>query len=163
VSAARVPGRIMRPDDADICTTVGTVLSGASTSRDLTRELDLAVLRLEDGRTFARREMINHFIAPAAVDAVPVPEGIDDLLAQPSLSPDATATLLTHADPGLDARCREACWPPPLAQVFWPGMPPQLQEQVASFGPAHTNPADEIHHVVRPARPIPGHGRGATR
>ena len=108
----------------------------------------MAVLRLEDGRTFARRETISELIAPAAVDAVPVPEGIDDLLAQPAPSPEATATLLAHADPGLNAGCRDAGWPPPLAQVFWPGMPPQLEQQLASFGPVHTNPADEIHHVV---------------
>lgn len=108
----------------------------------------MAVLRLEDGRTFARRDTINRFIAPAAVDAVPVPEGIGHLLAQPALSPEATATLLAHADPGLGARCRDAGWPPPLAQVFWPGMPAPLEEQLASFGPAHANPADEIHHVV---------------
>lgn len=108
----------------------------------------MAVLRLEDGRIVARRETINGLIAPAAVNAVPGTEGIDGLLAQPALSVEDTANLLAHADPGLGARCRDAGWPAPLAQVFWPGMPQDLEEQLASFGPVHTNPADEIHHVV---------------
>jgi len=50
------------------------------------------------------------------VDAAPVPEEIDDLLAQPSLSPEATVTI-AHADPGLNAHCREAGWPPPRCRT----------------------------------------------
>lgn len=108
----------------------------------------MAVLRLEDGRTFVSPATINELIAPAAVDAVPVPRGIDDLLTKPSLSSDETAALLATADGDLVTRCRAAGWPEPLAQVFWPGMPPELEEQLASFGPPHTNPVDEIHHVL---------------
>lgn len=108
----------------------------------------MAVLRLEDGRTYVSRETINELIAPAAVDAVPVPRGIDGLLAKPALSPDETATLLAHADRDLVTHCREVGWPPPLTSVFWPGMPSVLEEQLASFGPPHTNPVDEIHHVL---------------
>ena len=109
----------------------------------------MAVLRLEDGRTFVRREVINEIIAPAAVEAVPVPGGLDDLLARRELSPPEIAALLdAGADPGLAEECRRVGWPPPLAQVFWPGMPARLEEQLASFGPPHTNPAGEIHHVL---------------
>lgn len=108
----------------------------------------MAVLRLEDGRTFVSCAAINDFIAPATVDEVPVPPGIDDLLAKPALSPGETETLLAHADHDLVTHCSEVGWPGPLAQVFWPGMPSELEEQLASFGAPHINPVDEIHHVL---------------
>lgn len=108
----------------------------------------MAVLRLEDGRIYTSLETINEFVSPATVDPVPVPQGIDDLLAKPALSPDETATLLAHADHELVTGSHEAGWPAPLAQVFWAGMPAPLEEQLASYGPPHTNPVDEIHHVL---------------
>jgi hypothetical protein len=48
------------------------------------------------------------------VDVIPAPDGIGGLLAQPAL-PAATATLLAHANHGLDAVCRDAGWPLPLS------------------------------------------------
>jgi hypothetical protein len=108
----------------------------------------MAVVRTEDGRTFATYGAINALIAPAQVEAVPVPSGIEHLTAPESLSPEQVHELLAHADPGLVTGCAAAGWPAPQAQVLWPGMPAELEEMVAGFGPPHTNPVDEIHHVV---------------
>jgi 1,2-dihydroxy-3-keto-5-methylthiopentene dioxygenase len=108
----------------------------------------MALLRTDDGRTFVGIDAINEVIAPTKVDAVGVPAGLDALLGQPSLTPEETKVLLDHRDPGLEAHRVRAGWPEPLAQVFFPGMPPALEEMLASFAPPHTNPVDEIHHVV---------------
>jgi hypothetical protein len=108
----------------------------------------MAVLRTEDGRTFVGRDAVNDLIAPTRLDSIGVPPGMAPLLAPPSLTPAQTDTLLAHADPSLEAERERAGWPAALAQVFYPGMPSELEELLAGFGPPHTNPVDEIHHVV---------------
>jgi hypothetical protein len=108
----------------------------------------VAVLRLEDGSTYVGLDAINAHLAPSTVAAVPVPTGIDDLLAAERLDDDGVRRFLAHADPDLVARTAAEGWPPPLAQVFWPGMPQPLEELLAGFGPPHTNPVDEVHHVL---------------
>jgi len=108
----------------------------------------MAVLRTEDGRTYVRHDAINELIAPTRIDPVPVPAGLDALLAKAELTPEETERLLAGGDAGLEAERARAGWPPALAQVFFPGMPRALEDLLASFGPPHTNPADEIHHVV---------------
>jgi len=108
----------------------------------------MALLRTEDGRTFTRPAAINDVIAPTRIEVVGVPSGIDALLERTSLTPSESEQLLAHADPTLEAERARAGWPPPLAQVFSPGMPPALEEVLAGFAPPHTNPADEVHHVV---------------
>jgi hypothetical protein len=108
----------------------------------------MAVLRTEDGRTFVRHDAINDVIAPTRIDPVPVPPGLDDLLAKAGLDPEETERLLACGDASLEAERARAGWPPALAQVFFPDMPDALEEMLAGFGPPHTNPADEIHHVL---------------
>jgi hypothetical protein len=108
----------------------------------------VALLRTEDGSVYARYEAINDLIAPTRVEVVGVPAGLDALLARPDLTGDESTTLLAHGDPSLEAERLRNGWPPPLAQVFFPGMPGASEEMLAGFGPPHTNPADEIHHVV---------------
>jgi len=108
----------------------------------------VAVMRTEDGRTFVGYDAINDVIAPTRIDRAPVPTGIDDLLTKPSLTNDETARVLAAGDAGLDAERIRAGWPPPLAQVFYPGMPSAREQMLAGFGPPHTNPADEVHHVI---------------
>jgi 1,2-dihydroxy-3-keto-5-methylthiopentene dioxygenase len=108
----------------------------------------MAVLRTEDGRTFVRADVINEIIAPTRIEPIGVPTGLDALLAQTALTPAETTELLAHGDGSLEAERVRAGWPPALAQVFYPGMPAPLEDMLAGFGPPHTNPADEIHHVV---------------
>lgn len=111
----------------------------------------MAVLRTEDGRTYVRYDAINEVIAPTRIDPVPVPPGIDEVLAKPQLSAGETARLLQAGDPGLEAERVRAGWPAPLAQVLSRGMPAALEQMLAGFAPPHTNPADEVHHVVEGA------------
>jgi hypothetical protein len=108
----------------------------------------MVVLRTEDGRTYVGHDAINDLIAPTRVDVVGVPVGIEALLAEPALDVGQTQTLLAHGDPSLEAQRVRDGWPEPLAQIFHPGMPPARETMLASFGRPHTNPADEIHHVV---------------
>jgi mannose-6-phosphate isomerase-like protein (cupin superfamily) len=108
----------------------------------------MAVLRTEGGLVYTRYEAINDLIGPTTVAPVAVPTGIDRLIEPESLSSDAVRELLDHADPGLDAARTAAGWPPPLAQVLWAGMPEELHDVVAGFAAPHTNPVDEVHHVV---------------
>jgi mannose-6-phosphate isomerase-like protein (cupin superfamily) len=108
----------------------------------------MALLRTEDGRSFVRHDAINDLIAPTKIDPVPVPPGLDGLLAKQELTSEETETLLARGDAGLEADRARAGWPPALAQVFFPGMPEALEDVLAAFGPPHTNPVDEVHHVL---------------
>jgi ARD/ARD' family len=108
----------------------------------------MAILRTEDGRTFARYDAINDLIAPTRIEPVPVPVGLDALLAKAELTPRETETLLSSGDAALDAERARAGWPPARAQVFFPGMPTALEDMLAGFGRPHTNPVDEVHHVL---------------
>jgi hypothetical protein len=108
----------------------------------------MAVLRTEDGRTWARHDAINDLIAPTRIDPVPVPSGIGDLLAKQGLTSEETERLLEGGDAVLEEERERAGWPLALAQVFFEGMPASLEQVLAGFGPPHTNPANEIHHVL---------------
>ncbi len=108
----------------------------------------MVVLRTEDGGTYIDHRAINDLIAPTRIDAVPVPPGLDTLLAKPQLTPAEIEQVLAHGDAGLEAERARAGWPPPLAQAFFPGMAQALEDVLAGFGPPHTNPVDEIHHVL---------------
>jgi hypothetical protein len=108
----------------------------------------MAVLRTEDGRTYVGHDAVNGVIAPTRIDPVPVPRGLDELLAKPQFTSEETARFLASGDAALEAERLRAGWPPPVAQVFFPGMPRALEDMLASFGAPHTNPADEVHHVV---------------
>lgn len=108
----------------------------------------MALLLLEDGRRFVEPAAINRELAPVRIDRVPVPAGVDDVLARPDIDDAGREALLAHRDPDLDRELAEAGWPPPLVQAFWPGMPDDLEATLASYGPPHTNPVDEVHHVV---------------
>lgn len=108
----------------------------------------MAELRTEAGEVVTDRAVIDGLVAPCHVSAVPVPSGIGDLLDHAPLDDDERARLLGHVDPGLQADGAAAGWPPPLAQVFWPGMPSELVQLSAAYAPPHTNPADEVHHVL---------------
>jgi len=105
-------------------------------------------LRTQAGDVLTDRRAVDEMITPCRVQAVPVPGGIADLLDHAPLTDDEHARLLAHADPTVTAECTAAGWPPPLAQVFWPGMPDTLEQMVAGYAPPHTNPADEVHHVL---------------
>jgi 1,2-dihydroxy-3-keto-5-methylthiopentene dioxygenase len=108
----------------------------------------MAVLRTEDGRSYVRHDAINDVIAPTRIDHVPAPRGLDELLTKAALSPEETERLVASGDARLEAERARAGWPPALAQVFCPGMPQALEDMLAAFGPPHTNPADEVHHVL---------------
>jgi hypothetical protein len=54
----------------------------------------MAVLRTEDGRTYLRHDAINTMIAPTRIEAVPVPPGLDVLLAKAELTTDEMELLL---------------------------------------------------------------------
>ena len=108
----------------------------------------MAILRTEDGRTYVRHDAINDLIAPTRIEPVSVPPGLDVLLAKAELTPRETETLVSYRDAALDAERARAGWPPALAQVFFPGMPEALEDMLAGFGPPHTNPVDEVHHVL---------------
>jgi hypothetical protein len=108
----------------------------------------MAVLRTEDGRTFVRHDAINDLIAPTRIDPVPVPRGLDGLLAKQELTSKETETLLACGDAVLEAERARVGWSPAVAQVFFPGMSTALEDVLAAFGPPHTNPVDEVHHVL---------------
>ena len=108
----------------------------------------MAVVRTEDGRTYVCHDAINDVIAPTRIDAVAVPRGLEVLLAKAELTPEETERMVAGGDAGLDAERARAGWAPALAQVFFPGMPRALEDRLAGFGSPHTNPVDEVHHVL---------------
>jgi hypothetical protein len=108
----------------------------------------MAMVRTEDGRTYVRYDAINDMIAPTRIEPVAVPPGLDGLLAKAELTARETGRLLSSGDAVLEAERVRAGWPPALAQVFFPGMPHALEDMLAGFGRPHTNPADEVHHVL---------------
>ncbi|MFZ4517098.1 MAG: cupin domain-containing protein [Microthrixaceae bacterium] len=108
----------------------------------------MAVARTDDGSTYATAAEINGLIAPASVERVGVPAGLGDLLTKKAFGPDDTAEFVRHADPRLVAETQASGWPPPVVQVCRPGMPAHMVEVMRSYADPHTNPVDEIHHVV---------------